>query len=281
MGPREKKMTSFKELLNEGQKTFSYRLKTVVNIDDEKLSDMERLLKRYKLLDVGSVHKIAAKDDSLEFRDIENADVYFIDFMIGVPMSAYILQQELRAVLNLPEKFLVVRADNEAIEVESMKNQLLRALNQKAREEGYTQKGSLLSTDRFYLDAEQPLTDSAYGDEYNSKFLNLLHKIASNRKTQTFQTTSDLNPVEEMQTIVQQPQQDKTDFNAHLPGVKPVYKNVDMGEPVELNLLGPDGNFDDDTKRYFQVSRNAQGQKKVISMDSKPIRRDRGNTKAK
>ena len=281
MGLREKKMTSFKELLNESQKTFSYRMKTVVNIDDEKMSDLERLLKRYKLLDMGAVHKIAAKDDSLEFRDIENADVYFVDFMIGVPMSAYILQQELRSILNVPEKNLVVRADNEAIEVESMKNQLLRTLNQKAKSEGYTEKGSLLSTDRFYLDAEQPLADAAYGDKYNSKFLNLLQKISKNRKTQHFQTTSDLNPVEEMQNTVQEPQQDKTDFNSHLPGIKPVYKNVDMGEPVEINLLGPDGNFDDDTKRYFQVSRNAQGQKIVNSMESKPIRRDLGKAKRK
>lgn len=276
---REQKMTSFKELLNESQKTFSYRLKTVVNMDDPKMEDLERLLKRYNLLDIGSVHKIPAKYDSLEFRDIENADVYYVDFMIGVPMSAYILQQELRAVLNLPEKFLVVRADNEAIEVESVKNQLLRTLDQKAKQEGYTDKGSLLSTDRFYLDAEQPLTDSAYGDKYNSKFLNLLQQIASSRKTQTFQTTSDLNPVGQMQKVEQQPKQDTTDFNAHLRGVKPVYKSVDMGEPVELNLLGPDGNFDDDTKRYFKVSRNNKGEKKVNSIESKPIRRDLGKAK--
>lgn len=276
---REQKMTSFKELLNESQKTFSYRLKTVVNMDDPKMEDLERLLKRYNLLDIGSVHKIPAKDDSLEFRDIENADVYYVDFMIGVPMSAYILQQELRAVLNLPEKFLVIRADNEALEVESIKNQLLRTLDQKARQEGYTDKGSLLSTDRFYLDAEQPLTDSAYGDKYNSKFLNLLQQIASNRKTQTFQTTSDLNPVEQMQKVEQQPKQDTTDFNAYQSGVKPVYKSVDMGEPVELNLLGPDGNFDDDTKRYFKVSRNNKGEKKVNSIQSKPIRRILGKAK--
>jgi len=276
---REQKMTSFKKLLNESQKNFSYRLKTVVPMDDQKMEDLERLLKRYNLLDIGSVHKITAKDDSLEFRDIENADVYYVDFMIGVPMSAYILQQELRAVLNLPEKFLVVRADNEAIEVESVKNQLLRTLDQKAKQEGYTDKGSLLSTDRFYLDAEQPLTNNAYGDKYNSKFLNLLQQIASSRKTQTFQTTSDLNPVEQMQSVEQQPKQDTTDFNAHLSGVKPVYKSVDMGEPVELNLLGPDGNFDDDTKRYFKVSRNNKGEKKVNSIESKPIRRDLGKAK--
>lgn len=276
---REQKMTSFKKLLNESQKNFSYRLKTVVPMDDQKMDDLERLLKRYNLLDIGSVHKITAKDDSLEFRDIENADVYYVDFVIGVPMSAYILQQELRAVLNLPEKFLVVRADNEAIEVESVKNQLLRTLDQKAKQEGYTDKGSLLSTDRFYLDAEQPLTNNAYGDKYNSKFLNLLQQIASSRKTQTFQTTSDLNPVEQMQSVEQQPKQDTTDFNAHLSGVKPVYKSVDMGEPVELNLLGPDGNFDDDTKRYFKVSRNNKGEKKVNSIESKPIRRDLGKAK--
>lgn len=265
-------MKSFKALLSESSKVYSYRLKTVVNMNDTQLEDMERLLRRYNLLDIRAPKKIAAKDDSLEFRDIENADVYYMDFTVGVPMSAYILQQELRGALNLPEKFLVVRADNEPIEVDSTRNQLLRALDQKAKDEGFSQKGSLLSTDPEYLDAEQPIVKDAYGDKYNHKFLNLLAQVAQSRKNQTFQTSSDLNPVKEMQTTVRQPVQDTQDFNAHVPGVKPVYDPKKMDEPVEFNMLAPDGNFDDDTKQYFRVSKDAQGKKKVQVMGTEPVR---------
>jgi hypothetical protein len=266
-------MKSLPQLLNEAQKTYSYRLKTVVDLDDIKLESLERLLKRYKMLDIGHVHKIDSKNDTLEFRDIENADVYYIDFMIGVPVSAYILQQELRAVLNVPEKMLVVRADNEPVEVYSMKNQLLSALWQKSNQEGYTSAGSLLSTDRQYLDVEQPLAQHVFGDTYNSRLLNLLKKVSEQRKNQTFQTSSDLNPIDQMHDTHQQPEQDTHDFNHHLPGVKPVYKSVKMDEPVEVSLLGPDGNFDDDTKRYFVVAKNTKGIRLINSVTSKPIRR--------
>lgn len=266
-------MKSFKALLSESSKVYSYRLKTVVKLDDVKMEDMERLLRRFNLLDITSPKKINNKDDSLEFRDIENADVYYIDFTVSVPMSAYILQQELRGVLNLPEKFLVVRADNEPVEVHSGRNQMLRALDAKAKDAGFSQKGSLLSIDSEYLDAEQPIVKDVFGDKYNSKFLNLLAQVAEKRKNQTFQTSSDLNPVKDMQSMVREPSQDTQDFNAHMKGVKPVYKTTNMDEPVEFNMLAPDGNFDDDTKQYFRVSKDAQGNKKVEVMHTDPVRK--------
>lgn len=272
-------MKRLPQLLNEAQKTYSYRLKTVIALDEDKLESLERLLNRYNMLDIGHVHKIDSKNDTLEFRDIENADVYYIDFMIGVPVSAYILQQELRAVLNVPEKMLVVRADNEPIEVDSVKNQLLNSLWEKSKKDGFTAHASLLSTDPNYLDVEQPLAQDAFGDTYNTRFLNLLKQVSERRKNQVYQTSSDLNPIEQMNKVRQEPAQDLLDFNKHLPGVKPVYKSVEMDEPVEVTLLGPDGNFDDDSKRYFIVAKNSQGTRKIDSVTSKPIRRQLKDSK--
>lgn len=262
-------MKSFKDLLLEGQQKYNFRIKTVVQLDDEKLEDIERLLRRYDLISMGMPRKIANKDDSLEFRDIENADVFYVDVEIGLPISAYILQQELRSVLNIPEKFIVVRSDNEPIEVESTRLQLLRKLNTEVNEDELT-PASLLSTDRFYLDAEQPPATDLYGDKYNKLFLNLLAKVAETRKNETFQTTSDTNDVVDMSKVRREPQQDLADFNDHLDTPKPVYKSKNMPTPVKDEYVSFAGNLDDDTKGYFSVARDKQGKKhtKVLRSDS-------------
>lgn len=272
------RMKTLKQILQESQRHFSYRLKTVVDLDDEQLSDLERLLRRYDLRASSAPKKLEFKQDSLEFRDIENADVYYLDFEIGVPVSAYILQQEVRSVLNIPEKFVVVRSDNEPQEVESGRLQIIRNLAILAKQEGAPLKGSLLSTDSEYLDAEQPLVTDVYGDTYNSKFLNLLAQIAHKRGVSVFQTSSDLNNVSEIQKLQQQPEHD--DFNAHISGVKPVYKPVDDDAPVEYGYLAPAGNFDDDIKQYFRVSRNNKGEKIVSQKSTDPVRKiKQGNSR--
>ena len=273
-------MKTFKTLLAESQNEYHYRMKTVVPVDDDRMDHIERLLKRYQLLNINKPEKVDSKTDILSFRDIENAEVYMVDFVIGLPMSAYILQQELRAALSLPEKFIVVRADNEPIEVLSSQNILMRKLDAKAKEEGHPEPGSLLSTDRFYLDAEQPLVSDVYGDKYNMKLLNLLSKIAAERKNQTFQTSSDLNDVAEIMKTSREPNQDTEDFNARFDTPKPVSKaKAGADEPISSHYVAPDGNFDDDTKRYFKVTRDSAGRRFVDSMTTQPVRKPkRGQT---
>lgn len=271
-------MKSFKTLLAESQNEYHYRLKTVVEPTDVKMDDIERLLRRYQLISIGRPVKMDAKTDSMAFRDIENADVYMLDFVIGLPMSAYILQQELRAALNLPEKFLVVRADNEPVEVYSSENDLLRKLATKAKQEDHGTPASLLTTDRFYLDAEQPLVTDVFGDKYNMRLLNQLSRIANERKNEIFQTSSDLNDVAAIEKTKREPSQDTADFNARFSVPKPVYKPKRDDEPVDSHYVAPDGNFDDDSKRYFKVTKDAKGKRFVDTMSTKPVRISKKST---
>jgi len=267
-------MKSFKKLLQESQKEYSYRLKTVVSLDDKRLEIMERFLRRYDLLDFGTPVVVDAKHDVLEFRDLDNAVVSYIDFTVAVPMSAYILQQELRAVLEVPEKFLVVRADNEPVEVEGNRNAILRDLEQIAKKKGLTQKASLLSTDREYLPAEQPKVTDIYGDKYNKKFLNTLAQVAASRKVQTFETSSDNNDVAKIMAASRQPKQDMADFNNEYDTPKPVYKpKTPVEEPVPNGYLAPDSNLDDDIKNYFQLNKDSKGKTVVQQISSKPVRK--------
>lgn len=265
-------MSMFKQKLQESKKTYTYRLKTVVSLDDERLEILERFLNRYELLDMGSPRSMDPIHDSLEFRDLDNAEVNSVDFSIGVPMSAYILQQEIRACLSLPEKFLVVRADNEPVEVEGGRNQMLRDLDQIAKEKGLHHKSSLLSTDRNYLDAEQPSVTDVFGDKYNKKFLNMLAHVAATRKDQIFTSHMDLNPVSQMTQMNKAA--DMPDFNDGHDTPKPVYKvQTPVVPPVDTTMLAPDSNFDDDSKQYFRSDVDSKGNTVIHKMKTDPVRK--------
>jgi hypothetical protein len=266
-------MKSFKQLLQENQKTYTYRLKTVVPLSDVILDNLEKFLSRYDLQYMSTVRTETNVAHVLEFRDLDATHMNVVDFHVGVPMSAYILQQELRAILSVPEKFLVVRADNEPVEVEGNRNQMLRDLDQIAREKGFGHKASLLSTNREYLDAEQPDVRDLYGDEYNMKFLNMLAQVSATRKSEHYRADSDLNPEQMPASKDQQPVQDVADFNDAVPGVKPVRThNKNMPPPVDDHMLAPDGNLDDDSKSYFRVDNTAQGGQIVHKIHTQPVR---------
>ena len=267
-------MKTFKQRLMEAQREFHYRLKTVVDLTDERMEDVERLLSRYHLIRMGAVKKLEGDLDTLEFADIENADISYLDFVIGVPVSAYILQQEMRSILNVPEKFVVVRGDNEAIEVDSAKIQLLQTLDKVAAEAGNDQAASLLSTDSFYLDQEQPLLKDAFGDSYNKRFLNYLSKVASTRNPDTVSSQSDFMSVKERLAHEKNLNADSEDFNKSYNTPKPVYKNKyeDLPEPVATSLINTTGALDDDSKRYFKVKQNKKGQTVVYDMLTTPVR---------
>lgn len=265
-------MSTFRELWESKQRQFHYRLKTVVPMDDDRMDDLERLMNRYNLLKMGSPQVMDGDMDTLDFVDVENADVTHVDFVIGVPMSAYILQQEARAVLNAPEKYVVVRADNEPMEVESTRLQMLQVLHKNNQERGLTHKGSLLSTDAAYLEQEQPLATDVFGDTYNKRLLNVLADVSENRPHMTRTAHSDLQDADKLQQTQAAHMPDAEDFNAVYDTPKPVSKSSTMPPPVPPALLNNAGSFDDDTRRYFTVRKDRKLQTVVSDVLSKPVR---------
>ncbi len=265
-------MITFKQRLLEAQAEYHYRMKTVVDLTDERMEDVERLLHRYHLVRMGAPVVLDADLDTLEFADLENEKISYLDFVLGVPLSAYILQQEMRAILNIPEKFVVVRADNEAVEVDSARIQLLQTLDKHAAEKDMEKRASLLSTDAHYLDVEQPLATDLYGDKYNKKFLNLLSKVASTRLPDVYEADAPLYPVTELQKATKPTEGE--DFNKAYDTPKPVYKNKyeDLPEPVNPELVNMTGGMDDDRKRYFKVYKDKQGKKVISSQLTQPVR---------
>ena len=94
-------LMNFKTYLDQVEKVYSYRIKTVAPLDDLALDRIERLIQKYDPIEMSAVKKTIHQRQPLDFIGIQNAEVYIVDIVLGLPVSSYILQQELKYVLNL------------------------------------------------------------------------------------------------------------------------------------------------------------------------------------
>jgi len=248
---------AFKDYIQEQEKVYSFRIKTVEPIGDEEMTYIERVLSKYVLLDITAPVKTIMQKHPLDFKEIQNSEVWIIDFKCGLPISAYVLRQELKLALTFSENHIIVRSDNDPLEVET---QMLNAKDDvdAAAHEKQLSPSSRLSTNSAYDEDERgDLDEPMFGNEYNSKFIETLAKIASERERfgidpastelDTGETVADAESIE-----------DGNAFNKDMgdaPEVKSsVYantlKNLRKTEKTGDSRLSTKGNYDNDEVKY-------------------------------
>lgn len=255
---------SLRDYLAKNEPKYTYRIKTVVPLDDDAMARIERTLAKYNPLDIGAVQKTILQRHPLDFAGVTNAEVYYIDIALGLPASSYILQQDIRMFLNIPEKFIVVRAPNEPTEVETQRINALADISTDAQKRGLTPTG-LLSTDPAYIEVPEVPASDFYGDEYNSRFVQYLKQVADSREDPVVTPESGLfdwlkAPKE------QEPTAPKEDFNA---GYRKTSSPV-KGEPTSNS-----GNLDNNEVTYTRVFKNDKGKKTVLSQTGVAVKKGR------
>jgi hypothetical protein len=246
-------MKSINQYIVESTKEHAYIIKLAVEPSADQLTVIENYLKNFGLVHYSKLQKLS--DERFDFFDIANRDVYSVRFVTHTPLSSYVVQQEIRNILNVPEKFVVVRTSNEPVEVEAEDERFRQSSDQDALDKGLY-PGPRLSIKRFYDDAEQPIVDSPYGDEYNKNFLEYLASIKSTRTPDEVDAQMPLFSWLEMKKVKSaEPVQDASDFNAHHNTPKAVVKaSANAAYPVKPSTVGANGNFDDGastTVRFF------------------------------
>lgn len=211
-------MSLYKQYLQESYKEYNYRIKTVVPLDSKKMDCIERVLDKYDLKDITSPRRTPIQENPLEFYDVFNTEVYILDTTLGMPASPYVLQQEMKNALMVPEEHIVIRGDNDPIELYT------KQLNdEKEFLENGEKRKPRLSTNEEYDDDEQIKEEPGYGDAYNEKFLSRIARARMDIKTDV--------------------KSENAEFNKDQPGVKPHY-----GGQVKSEVKGvaPEGNYDND-----------------------------------
>lgn len=167
-----------KTYLNESEKQYHLRLKTVVPIDDEVMDRIENYLTKYKPLSVSRPSKTILQRAPLDFPNIDAAEVYIVDMTFGLPAAPHVLRSDLRKLLNAPENFVFVRNQNEPGEIESERLNALADIEAEAERRGL--KLASLLDDSEYSEAEHD-HQGFYGSDYNAELLDYLSTVEGER----------------------------------------------------------------------------------------------------
>lgn len=208
----------FKQYLAEAERRYYFRIKTVVPLSDKEMTRIELALAKYQPFEISAPAKTILQKHPMDFKDLENAEVWIVDAVLGLPASPYILQQDIRQNLNIPEKYVVVRSENDPLELQGEDAIAIDELHAEAEKNGLRQ--AALLTDPNYAEFNEPDGGSAYGDRQIAGLLGYLEQI---RKERSEERTDPPNPLFnwlDMPENDQGPSQDETDFNAHLPKAK-------------------------------------------------------------
>lgn len=161
-------MASLLEYFNHLSKDYEYRIKMVFEPTDEQLDCLESHLKKYDVQRVGKVERIMLQSRPTDFADRVGYEIYVVDAVTKLPASMQVLAAEVAEVLKVSEADVKVRSKDEPAEEEADKEE----------KEYEPILGKEYSKDELDFDPKQKL----FGDDYNSKFIKELMKLAKERK---------------------------------------------------------------------------------------------------
>lgn len=268
----------FREILRgiRESKEYDFRIKFAEKLTDEKVNKLERVLDKYDLIELTGPTETIVQEHPLDFQDIDNAEIYIFTAKVALPASPYILLQEIKNQLDIPEKFIVVRTDNDPSEIETEVINAKKDISKEARSKNL-EKGSYLSTSRTYPEHEQLEAEGpVYGDEHLSNFKKYLAMIAATRKNNIIEPHDSLYDYDEEVQDAPQLQNDN-DFNAHIEDAPKIY-NTDEVEitddpmPHIRKNTSEEGNYDEDNKKVSKIYKTEKGKMKVLSRETNSIR---------
>jgi hypothetical protein len=237
-------MKEFIEYLAESTRSYAFTIKFAKQPTEEQVSILEAWLDKYDLKEWSRPTLI--KENHKDFIDQPNREVYAMDVVLGLPVSQYILLQDLTRAANISEKFMVVRSHNEPIEQYSRYDVWKRQQDALEKKQGMEQ-GPRLSTDRLYSPAEQPIVDPLFGNQYNEKLLSYLANVSETRPTDHIDSAQPLFSWLQLEDVTPgEPIQDTSDFNAHIKTPKPTSKG-EKTEPVQTKFVNNNGEMSDNS----------------------------------
>jgi hypothetical protein len=247
---------ALKDYLDKVTQTYSYRFKTLVPLDDTRMTQFEDAIRKYRPCHVDKMIKTPLQSQPLDFGGFQNREVYIVDFTTEIPASAYVLQQDIRQHFGVPEEFVIVRSSNAPTEVESLRINAFAEMDEEAAKMGM-RPASLLQQPG-YPEAPEIIADRYYGDRYNARLSAVLRDVQMARREQNIDAPSPLIRWENMpKPEDQEPKIPKNNFNDDIPDApRPASdsKFVDPGKGVDFGTgRSNSNNYDDSVKTYNRV----------------------------
>lgn len=260
-------MKTFHSYLAESTREFSFRVKSLVEIDDTFLDKIERALRKYNVIDVSAVKRTAAQKNPMDFPHVDGlSEVYMVDIILGVPASSAVLVQDIRNQIPMPESQIVVRGKDEAVELVNTAEKAASDMAKEAKGRNLT-PAALLNDSQY---SEAPETEVQFGNEYNAKFTGYLAQIAANREEITFDGTE----IKKTPRFAWLKKEEAADFNADIKDAPKVAKAKPGKKPAAPTDVHHTGVNLDSNKEFKALYTDAKGEKKVVSRTTKQVRKD-------
>jgi hypothetical protein len=255
-----------KKFITDSQKKYFLRLKTVVPLEDKQMDRIERVVAKYNPISISRPKKTILQKNPLDFdREVENAEVWMVDMVFGMPADPIVIREDIRKALDAPTKYVVVRTQNDPTEIETLRLNAIDEINEEAKKRNLVPDGLLNQMEYIEGDGNSEDGTHLFGNEYNNAFLFHLNKIRDERRDSKVKTDNALfNFLNMPKRENQEPVQDDVDFNAHISGapkVKPKESDVKIKIP-DTSIMG---NKNDQTRVISKVFRDENGNKVVIS----------------
>lgn len=246
-------MKNFYEYLSSVKREYKYKLKLAINVDDEVLDKIERVLKRYDALEISKPKKSILQRNEIDFPDAGPVESWTIAITTERPLVAQQLTNDLKKALNVSEIFIRVRGENEPVAVESRFAEEFAVVDEKV---GESEVATLLGNDEVVEDQVM-----AYGDDYNQSLLNYLAQIQSNRAEEQ---TKAMGHKSLFGWLDNQTAIEDAEFNADHKGVRPVSGSTVKAKAAKAPAdVAPTGNFDSRIKHASKTVKTGTGLKKI------------------
>lgn len=95
---------NLKHYIAETERTYTYKLKTICQLDDYAMDRIEQVCLKYQPIDISRPRKLMMQKAPLDFNNVDAAEVWVVDFEFGLPVSSYVLGEEIRYALGARER---------------------------------------------------------------------------------------------------------------------------------------------------------------------------------
>lgn len=164
-------MKRLQQYLMESQKTYEFRMKTIVELSDEQLDKLENHLRKYEAYDIETPKRTIMQSAPLDFYNSGANEVYIIDFKTKLPVSPQILLNEIVSKLGIGEGSVRIR--NRAEPLDEIDTKYLEDSEKDTSKE---KKKKALLTDPDYKEVKNPKADDYHGEKHKTKFMRELEK---------------------------------------------------------------------------------------------------------
>lgn len=250
---------SIKQYIAEAEKQYNLRLKTIVPLDDEAMTKIEMAMAKYQPLSISRPNKTIMQRQPLDFPNVESGEVYIVDMCFGLPAAPHIIRADIRKVLDAPENFVFVRNKNEPGELQSEILNAIADIEAEAAKKGLVPAAIL--DDPTY--SEGITYEQTYGNEYNAALLGYLATVEKERKDAVQKVVNmPFSWLDLPDRKDQEPVQDDSNFNAHIPDAPLVSPPTKKHPNVNYSIFG---NFDPSASEVRRIYKDEKGNKVVLT----------------